>query len=239
MLDPGAGAELASARDTASEALAAMTRQALHRAIRRLPAGQRHAIIGASFSPERAPATGLDDLVAFRRLEAMRFAVIRLAVSRDAVDSGGYGHLDRLVAEAERSGQPLVLSVGMTAPGWPEFHVLARLAAAGPGAWRSPVHGCAHRSKRRLPSANRSWPSQRPSERQEQPSPLVRVAHPDVAAPPPCAWGQTGVAAAEATGGGRRMTKLTSQPVRPAATTIPVTGCTSHHVPYTSNREMT
>src|SRR5262245_14235303 len=88
--------------------------------------------VGASFSPERALATGLDDLVAFRRLEAMRFAVIRLAVSWDVVDSGGYGHLDRLVAEAERSGQPLVLSVGMKAPGWPEFYVPARLAAAGP-----------------------------------------------------------------------------------------------------------
>jgi RNA polymerase sigma-70 factor (ECF subfamily) len=43
--DGQCGLELASARDTASEALALMTGQALHRAIRQLPAGQREAII--------------------------------------------------------------------------------------------------------------------------------------------------------------------------------------------------
>jgi hypothetical protein len=94
--------------------------------------GDAPVAVGVSFSPERALGNGLDDLAAFRRLEAMRFAVIRLAVYWDGVDSCGYGRLDRLVAEAEHAGQPLVLSVGMKAPGWPEFHVPAPLAAATP-----------------------------------------------------------------------------------------------------------
>jgi RNA polymerase sigma-70 factor (ECF subfamily) len=45
VLDAQCGLELASARDTASEALDLMTRRALQRAIRQLPAGQREAII--------------------------------------------------------------------------------------------------------------------------------------------------------------------------------------------------
>jgi hypothetical protein len=96
------------------------------------PSAGEPVAVGATFSPERALASGLDDLDAFRHLETMGFAVIRLAVSWDAVDAGGYGRLDRLVAEAERSGQPLVLAVGMKTPGWPEFHVPARLSRATP-----------------------------------------------------------------------------------------------------------
>ncbi len=88
--------------------------------------------VGTTFSPERALAGGMDDLEAFQRLEAMGFAVIRLAVSWDAVDLNGFGRLDRLVAEAERSGQPVVLSVGIKAPGWPEFHVPVRYSWANP-----------------------------------------------------------------------------------------------------------
>jgi len=43
-VDPPFGLELPSGRDTASEALALMTWQALHRAIRQLPAEQREAV---------------------------------------------------------------------------------------------------------------------------------------------------------------------------------------------------
>jgi len=94
--------------------------------------GDDRPTVGTTFSPERALANGMDDLEAFQRLEAMGFGVIRLTVSWDAVDSTGLGRLDRLVAEAERSGQRLVLSVGMKAPGWPEFHVPARFSEATP-----------------------------------------------------------------------------------------------------------
>ena len=44
VLIPQPWAEMASAEDTASDALALMTGQALHRAIQQLPAGQREAI---------------------------------------------------------------------------------------------------------------------------------------------------------------------------------------------------
>ena len=97
------------------------------------PRGDEPVTVGTTFSPERALASGMDDLEAFQRLEDMGFAPIRLTVSWDAVYANGFGRLDRLVAEAERRGQPLVLAVGMKAPGWPEFHVPARYFGATPG----------------------------------------------------------------------------------------------------------
>lgn len=54
--------------------------------------------LGASFSPWRAQALGLDPDQAFAELLAMRFAVIRLAARWDLVDSVGYGELDHLRA---------------------------------------------------------------------------------------------------------------------------------------------
>ncbi len=108
------------------------------------PRGDEPVAAGTTFSPERALARGLDDLAAFRRLETMGFAVIRLTVDWDAVDAAGFGRLDRLVAEAERSGQRLVLSVGMKAPGWPEFHVPPRLAWATPSDGQLQATALAH-----------------------------------------------------------------------------------------------
>jgi len=97
-----------------------------------LPRGDEPVTVGTTFSPERAVASGMDDLEAFQHLEAMGFGVVRLAVSWAAVDSKGFGRLDRLVEEAGQSGQALILSVGMKAPGWPEYHIPAGLSAAGP-----------------------------------------------------------------------------------------------------------
>ncbi len=108
------------------------------------PRGDEPVSVGTTFSPERALGSGLDDLVAFRRLEAMGFAVIRLTVDWDAVDTAGFGRLDRLVVEAERSGQALMLTVGMKAPGWPEFHVPARLAWATPSDGQMQADALAH-----------------------------------------------------------------------------------------------
>ena len=108
------------------------------------PRGGVPIAVGTTFSPERALASGPDDLEAFRRLETMGFAVIRLAVDWDAVDAAGFGRLDRLVAEAERSRQLLMLSVGMKAPGWPEFHVPARLAWATPSDGQMQAAALAH-----------------------------------------------------------------------------------------------
>jgi hypothetical protein len=79
--------------------------------------------VGISFSPQRAAYLGLDYKAAFRRLEAMHFRVIRLTTYWDQVDREGYGQLDWLMSEARKSHQPVALTVGMKALGWPEFFI--------------------------------------------------------------------------------------------------------------------
>ena len=81
--------------------------------------------VGTSFSPVRAGYLGLDYRSAFKRLEAMHFRVIRLSSYWDQVDKEGYDQLDWLMNEAQRARQPIVLTVGMKALGWPEFFVPA------------------------------------------------------------------------------------------------------------------
>ena len=49
------------------------------------PRGDEPVTVGTTFSPERALASGMDDLEAFQRLEDMGFALIRLTVSWEAV----------------------------------------------------------------------------------------------------------------------------------------------------------
>lgn len=88
--------------------------------------------VGTSFSARRATALGLDFQTAFQRLEAMHFRVIRLSAYWNEIDQFGYDDLDWLMAEAERSRQPVVLSVGMKGLGWPEFYIPASaMPAAG------------------------------------------------------------------------------------------------------------
>jgi hypothetical protein len=79
--------------------------------------------VGTSFSPSRATYYGLDYQAAFKQLETMHFRVIRLSAYWNEVDAYGYDQLDWLTAEAERSGQPIVISVGMKGLGWPEFYI--------------------------------------------------------------------------------------------------------------------
>src|SRR4030088_2555419 len=81
--------------------------------------------VGTSFSPSRAAYLGLDYKTAFKRLEAMHFRVIRLSTYWDQVDREGYEQLDWLMSEARKSHQPIALTVGMKALGWPEFFVPA------------------------------------------------------------------------------------------------------------------
>jgi hypothetical protein len=88
--------------------------------------------VGTSFSPSRAAYLGLDYKKAFRRLEAMHFRVIRLSAYWDEVDTDGYGQLDWLMSEARRSHQPVVLTVGMKALGWPEFFIPETMLPATP-----------------------------------------------------------------------------------------------------------
>lgn len=81
------------------------------------------AALGTSFARWRAEALGLGYRAAFERICAMRFALIRLSASWREVAQFGYGHLDWLMSEAERSRQRVVLTVGMKALGWPEFYL--------------------------------------------------------------------------------------------------------------------
>jgi hypothetical protein len=56
---------------------------------------------------------------------AMHFRVIRLTTYWDEVDQAGYDQLDWMMNEAKRAQQPIVLTVGMKALGWPEFFIPA------------------------------------------------------------------------------------------------------------------
>jgi hypothetical protein len=88
--------------------------------------------VGISFNPHRAAEMGLDYRSAFTRLEALHFRVIRLSAYWDQIDQEGYGQLDWLMSEAQRSGQPIVLAVGMKGLGWPEFYIpTSAMPAAG------------------------------------------------------------------------------------------------------------
>jgi hypothetical protein len=86
--------------------------------------------VGTSFSPQRAAYLGLDYRSAFKRLEALHFRVIRLSAYWDQIDQDGYGQLDWLMTEARRTGQPVALTVGMKALGWPEFFIPASVMPA-------------------------------------------------------------------------------------------------------------
>lgn len=108
------------------------------------------AALGASFSHRRARGRGLEPRAAFRRLLELDLSPIRLSTYWDEVDGpAGYGELDWLIAEAERAGRDVVLTVGMKAQGWPEFAIPDRLTpvvrrggnvvAAGPELGRAAV----------------------------------------------------------------------------------------------------
>jgi hypothetical protein len=81
------------------------------------------AALGTSFARWRAEALGLDYRAAFERICAMRFGLIRLSASWREVAQFGYEHLDWLLGEAERARQPVLVTVGMKALGWPEFYL--------------------------------------------------------------------------------------------------------------------
>jgi hypothetical protein len=86
--------------------------------------------VGTSFSPLRAAYLGLDPHRAFTRLLAMHFRVIRLSTYWNEVDQSGYDQLDWMMNEAKRAQQPIVLTVGMKALGWPEFFIPASAVPA-------------------------------------------------------------------------------------------------------------
>jgi hypothetical protein len=58
-------------------------------------------------------------------LLGLRFDCIRLSAAWSDIAERGFDGLDRLIHAAETAGQPIVLSVGMKAVGWPEFFLPA------------------------------------------------------------------------------------------------------------------
>jgi glycosyl hydrolase family 2 len=92
--------------------------------------------LGTSFTRWRAEARGLDDVAAFERLCGLGFAAIRLSASWREISKFGFQHLDRLLARAQQAGQPVLLTVGMKALGWPEFYLPQGLEPADPSVQR-------------------------------------------------------------------------------------------------------
>jgi len=97
------------------------------------------AALGTSFARWRAEALGLDYRAAFERICAMRFALVRLSASWREVAQFGYGHLDWLMSEAARISQPVLLTVGMKALGWPEFYLPEDMYPADAGVLRRAI----------------------------------------------------------------------------------------------------
>ena len=56
---------------------------------------------------------------------------LRLSAYWDDIEASGYDALDWQLAEAERAGRSVLLTVGMKAQGWPEFYLPARLVLPG------------------------------------------------------------------------------------------------------------
>lgn len=92
--------------------------------------------IGTSFTRWRAEALGLDYQQAFRELLGLRFSLIRLSASWREVTEFGWRHLDWLLDRAGEAAQPVVLTVGMKALGWPEFYLPEGLDPAEPAVQR-------------------------------------------------------------------------------------------------------
>lgn len=79
--------------------------------------------IGTSFTRWRAEALGLDYQDAFAELLGLRLSLVRLSASWREVAEFGWRHLDWLLDRAGEAAQPVVLTVGMKALGWPEFYL--------------------------------------------------------------------------------------------------------------------
>ncbi|HEY9288083.1 MAG TPA: hypothetical protein VIT43_08685 [Candidatus Dormibacteraeota bacterium] len=79
--------------------------------------------VGTSFTRWRAEALGLDYRDAFTELLRLDLSLIRLSASWREIAEFGWRHLDWLLDRAEEVAQPVVMTVGMKALGWPEFYL--------------------------------------------------------------------------------------------------------------------
>lgn len=85
--------------------------------------------LGASFSPRRCGWHGIPARETFAALLELGFGVIRLSAYWDEIGDRGYTDLDWLLDAARSAGKPVLLTVGMKAMQWPEFHLPAGISA--------------------------------------------------------------------------------------------------------------
>lgn len=69
----------------------------------------------------------------------MGFGIVRLSASWREVQQFGFRHLDWLLEHAEAAQQPVVLTVGMKALGWPEFYLPDGMALRDPMVQRAAI----------------------------------------------------------------------------------------------------
>lgn len=89
-------------------------------------AGKRPVALGTTFSPLQCHYMGLDYQAAFRAICGLGFNRLRLGSYWHEIEpvanQFNFTMLDWLLAESHRYGIEVVLTVGMKAPRWPEFH---------------------------------------------------------------------------------------------------------------------
>ncbi|MFN8533337.1 MAG: beta-galactosidase [Dehalococcoidia bacterium] len=91
------------------------------------PVPPRDARIGANFSPVEAEYMELDPLEAFESVISLNLDFIRLGAYWNDIEQRegvfDWSRLDPLLEAAERRGIPVILTIGMKAPVWPEYHI--------------------------------------------------------------------------------------------------------------------
>jgi hypothetical protein len=82
--------------------------------------------LGTTFSPLQCDYLGLDQRQVFRHLCTLGLHRIRLCSYWNAIEPEpgqfDFSSLDWLLEESHRAGMEIVLTVGMKAPRWPEYH---------------------------------------------------------------------------------------------------------------------
>ncbi|MGB2706176.1 MAG: beta-galactosidase [Candidatus Omnitrophota bacterium] len=83
--------------------------------------------IGTTFSPRQSEYLDQDWKAVYLSILGMGFDIIRLSAYWDRIekkkDTYDFGSLDWQIKEAKKRKIPVVLTVGMKAPRWPEYHI--------------------------------------------------------------------------------------------------------------------
>ncbi|MCS6801919.1 MAG: beta-galactosidase [Chloroflexota bacterium] len=92
-----------------------------------LPAPTETLRLGANFSPLEASYMDLDAPAAFDEILSLNLDFIRLGAYWNELEQRegkfDWGRLERYLEKAARRGIPVILTLGMKAPVWPEYHL--------------------------------------------------------------------------------------------------------------------